>query len=155
MISASKQVVTRILFFEEGRLNWLDLSSIQSVRENYSYRAHASRTVVAEVAYTTANTRQSFSTASRASQGAVRHRVCKNYNSGTCKHDTGYLSNGFTYEHFCRLCATKGSRFNHTEQTCLNKGKSECTLCEHPLTPYEYCHREHKATAKVPRIFFH
>ena len=110
---------------EEGRLNWLDLSAVQKVCENYSYRTHVADSRDSVAVHTTAHIRHSSSATGNADRGTTRRWPCKNYNSGNCRHESSHLNNGFFYEHFCTFCATKGSKFNHSEQNCCNKGKSE------------------------------
>ena len=112
-------------YLEKGSLNWFNLFAIQKVCENYLYRSHASSSLVADAVHTHAGARHVYSTGGKANKGTARRQVCKNYNTDTCKHDTSHLNNGFLYEHFCTFCATKGSRFSHSEQACRNKGNSE------------------------------
>lgn len=110
---------------EEGRLNWLDLSAVQKVRENYTYRALATGSPVAEKGQIASNARQSSSSGTKANRGTAKRRICRNFNNGNCSRDTGHLNNGFFYDHFCTFCATKGSKRGHSEQACRNKDKTE------------------------------
>lgn len=110
---------------EEGRLNWLDLSAIQKVRENYTYRALATGSPVVEKVHSAPSARQSSSSNAKANRGTARRRVCRNFNNGNCSHDTGHLNNGFVYDHFCTFCATKGLKRGHPEQACRIKSKAE------------------------------
>ena len=92
-------------FMEEGRLNWLDLYAVQKVCGRLD--------------------QHSSSATGNVDRGTARRRLCKNYNSGNCRQESSHLNNCFLYEHFSTFCATKGSKFNQSEQNCRNKGKSE------------------------------
>ena len=98
---------------EEGKFNWLDLSSIQKVRECYSYRSHASRSIVADQVFSTTSVRLLSGTSNRVNKGSERRRICRIYNTGTSRYDTSHSSKGSMHEHFCSFCATKGSKLNH------------------------------------------
>ena len=112
-------------FMEEGRLDWLDLSAVQKVRESYSYRAHAAGSHDSVAVHSTAGVRVSSSAAGKTDRGTARRRPCRNYNSGSCRQESSHLTNGFLYEHFCSFCATKGLKKKHSEQNCHSKNKSE------------------------------
>ena len=112
-------------FIEEGRLNCLDLSAVQKVRESYSYRVHAAGSHDSVAVHTTTGVRHSSNAAGKTDRGTWRCRPCRNYNSGTCRQESSHLNNGFLYEHFCTFCATKGFKHKHSEQYCRSKDKSE------------------------------
>ena len=112
-------------YMEEGRLNWLDLSAIQKVRESYSYRAHAAGSHDSVAAHSAAGVRVSSNAAGKTDRGTARRRPCRNYNLGSCKRESSHLTNGFLYEHYCSFCATKGLKLKHSEHNCRTKNKSE------------------------------
>ena len=116
---------------EESRLTWDDLPGIQKVREDFSYRSHVSSD--SNIASHAPAFKGKSNPAVRPNTSRITsRRICKNYNSGSCVHGTSHVSNGFSYDHHCSFCATKGSRSNHPELSCRNKGQSESGRVNNP-----------------------
>ena len=107
-----------LVMMEESRLLWLDLIAVQKVRDKYCYRS-----VIAPSSSQSVHS-VSFSPTQNSKPKAVRgaqHRICRNFNSGSCSHASSHVSGNFQYEHLCSHCAIKGSRFPHPESRCRGK----------------------------------
>lgn len=88
-----------------------DLPIIQSLNKSYSYSYHASVNC-------NSNNGQSNN---RVRLEAGQCRTCRSFNSGTCTRESPHIYNGFTHDHVCSFCNTKGYSYSQTEVNCKKR----------------------------------
>ena len=107
-----------LVMMEESRLSWLDLASVQEVRDKYCYRS----VVASKSSQPDSGTRfPSTRIAKPKAAGGAQRRICTNFNSGSCTHAASHVTGKILYEHFCSHCAEKGSKFPHSVNRCRNR----------------------------------